>query len=85
MGIGTATAIREATGARTLPELDVIRLLIVDDDPQAQSLIEMALAEARFQPALEDDHFFVAVHPLDAENRLGVQFTRRTGNRLAGH
>jgi len=53
MGIGTATAIREATGARTLPELDVIRLLIVDDDPQAQSLIEMALAEARFQPALE--------------------------------
>jgi len=53
MGIGTATAIREATGARTLPELDVIRLLIVDDDPQAQSLIEMALAEARFQPALD--------------------------------
>ena len=35
---------------RALPELDVIRILVVDDDPQARALIEMALAEARFRP-----------------------------------
>lgn len=38
----------EATSA-----LDVIRILLVDDDPQARALIEMALAEARFQPILD--------------------------------
>ena len=52
MGIGTA-AIRDASGAQTLPEIEVIRILIVDDDSQAQGLIEMALAEARFQPVLD--------------------------------
>ena len=53
MGIGTTTAIRDASGAQPLPEIEVIRILIVDDDPQAQSLIEMALADARFQPVLD--------------------------------
>jgi two-component system, cell cycle sensor histidine kinase and response regulator CckA len=38
----------EATSA-----LDVIRILLVDDDPQARALIEIALAEARFQPILD--------------------------------
>ena len=52
MAIGTASAIGGAAGERTLPELDVIRVLIVDDDPQAHALIEMALAEARFQAVL---------------------------------
>ena len=36
-----------------LPELTTVRLLLVDDDPQAEALIEIALAHARFQPALE--------------------------------
>jgi signal transduction histidine kinase len=60
MGNGTAAVSSnfrlkaEATdGARTLPELDVISILIVDDDPQARALIEMALADARFQVALD--------------------------------
>src|SRR5688572_8638175 len=49
----SATAVRPALDARALPELDVIRILIVDDDTQARHLIEMALAEARFQAALD--------------------------------
>src|SRR5687767_9414047 len=44
----------EATmDAPTLPAFDVIRILLVDDDPQARALIEMALAEARFQAILD--------------------------------
>ena len=35
------------SGAR-LPDLRVVRLLIVDDDPQAGALVEMALADAHF-------------------------------------
>ena len=65
MGNGTATAAAfrlkaEATGHRTdatepttLPELEVIRILIVDDDPQARALIEMALADLRFEATLD--------------------------------
>jgi signal transduction histidine kinase len=49
----SATAVRAALGAHALPEVDVIRILIVDDDPQARGLIEMALADARFQPVLD--------------------------------
>ena len=48
-----ATASRDAQGARSLPDLDAIRILIVDDDPQACGLIEIALAEARFRAALD--------------------------------
>jgi two-component system cell cycle sensor histidine kinase/response regulator CckA len=49
----SATAARPALDARALPELDAIRILIVDDDAQARHLIEMALAEARFQAVLD--------------------------------
>jgi signal transduction histidine kinase len=35
------------------PELAVVRLLVVDDDPQAEALVEMALTEARFDRVLE--------------------------------
>jgi len=53
MGHVPATASREPEGSRVLPELDAIRVLIVDDDPQARGLIEMALADARFRAALD--------------------------------
>src|SRR6266545_688775 len=42
---------REST--RRQPELRVIRILMIDDDPQAGALIEMALSEARFERELE--------------------------------
>jgi CheY-like chemotaxis protein len=35
------------------PELRDLRILIVDDDPQASTLIEMALTEARFRSILD--------------------------------
>ena len=61
MGHASAGSFRiqaEGTGSfRLKPEatsaLDVIRILIVDDDPQARALIEMALGEARFQPTFD--------------------------------
>ena len=53
MSHGILTALRDASGAPALPELDVIRILVVDDDPQARVLIEMALSEARFRPVLD--------------------------------
>jgi signal transduction histidine kinase len=72
MGNGTAAiatpVVRlkaEATVTATLPELDVIRILIVDDDPQARALIEMALSEARFQAVLD-----VAVNVHTALDRI---------------
>jgi DNA-binding response OmpR family regulator len=34
-------------------QLAVVRLLVVDDDPQAKALIEMALADAHFDRVLE--------------------------------
>ena len=49
----SATAARRALDARALPELDAIRILIVDDDVQARDLIEMALAESHFQAVLD--------------------------------
>jgi signal transduction histidine kinase len=64
MSIGTAAARAETT--RTLPALDVIRILMVDDDPQARGLIEMALADARFQPRLD----------IEASVRLGLDRIR---------
>src|SRR5215216_4967117 len=65
MSRGTTAAIRDALGAAALPEIDVIRILIVDDDPQARPLIEMALTEARFQPVLE-----VAAHVRGGLDRI---------------
>jgi signal transduction histidine kinase len=35
------------------PELAVVRLLVVDDDPQAEALVEMALSDAHFDRVLE--------------------------------
>jgi signal transduction histidine kinase len=40
-------------GDERLPEAEIVRLLLVDDDPQARALIEMALAEASFQCAID--------------------------------
>ena len=34
-------------------ELAVVRILVVDDDPQAEALVGMALAEAHFERVLE--------------------------------
>src|SRR5688500_18115210 len=43
----------DATNSRTtiprLPDLSVVRILLVDDDPQAKALIEIALADAPFE------------------------------------
>ena len=39
--------------AARLPDFRVVRILAVDDDPQARQLIEMALADAHFERVLE--------------------------------
>ena len=38
---------------RRTPDLKRVRILVVDDDPQAEALISMALAEASFTPAVD--------------------------------
>jgi signal transduction histidine kinase len=43
----------EPAPSRRPPELRTIRVLIIDDDPQAGELIELALAEARFKCTLD--------------------------------
>jgi signal transduction histidine kinase len=48
--VGTAT---EPPSAERLPEIGTLRILLVDDDPQAKALIELALADAAFDPAIE--------------------------------
>jgi signal transduction histidine kinase len=42
-----------AVSNRQLPDLKVVRVLLVDDDPQAAALIEMALADAPFERHVE--------------------------------
>src|SRR5262245_10807975 len=42
-----------ATSNRRLPDLTVVRILLVDDDPQAAALIELALADAPFERVIE--------------------------------
>ena len=39
--------------AERLPEISSVRILLVDDDPQARALIEMALTDATFDPIIE--------------------------------
>jgi two-component system, cell cycle sensor histidine kinase and response regulator CckA len=39
--------------AERLPEISSVRILLVDDDPQARALIEMALTDATFDPLIE--------------------------------
>ena len=46
------TLTEQATDVR-LPGLAVVRILLVDDDPQARVLIEMALADAAFEHPIE--------------------------------
>ena len=36
-----------------IPDLHLVRILAIDDDPQARQLIEMALGEAHFERTLE--------------------------------
>src|SRR6187399_2177796 len=43
----------ERVGPQRLPDLKMVRILAVDDDPQAWALIEMALVDAPFQYNLE--------------------------------
>jgi two-component system cell cycle sensor histidine kinase/response regulator CckA len=45
--------IRTATGGAAVNATRVVRILLVDDDPQASALIELALAEAPFRWMLE--------------------------------
>jgi two-component system, cell cycle sensor histidine kinase and response regulator CckA len=42
-----------SSGVQRLPDLKHVRILAVDDDPQAAALIEMALADAPFERILE--------------------------------
>jgi signal transduction histidine kinase len=46
---------RAATAAPNppLPELRTVRILLVDDDPQAEALIDLALVDARFDRVIE--------------------------------
>jgi signal transduction histidine kinase len=46
-------AATEAPRSERLPELGSLRILLVDDDPQALALIEMALADATFERDIE--------------------------------
>jgi signal transduction histidine kinase len=46
------TAPEPAAPAR-LPDIGTVRILLVDDDPQAEALIDMALADAPFERTLE--------------------------------
>jgi two-component system cell cycle sensor histidine kinase/response regulator CckA len=48
----TAASTQRA-GPQRRPDLDMVRILAVDDDPQARALIEMALGGAPFQHVLE--------------------------------
>src|SRR3954470_17825571 len=43
----------ERVGPQGFPNLKMVRILAIDDDPQARALIEMALADAPFQYDLE--------------------------------
>jgi signal transduction histidine kinase len=42
-----------ATSNRRLPDQTVVRILLVDDDPQAAALIDIALADAPFERVIE--------------------------------
>ena len=48
-----AAAAHQHAAQPNVPELRVVRILAVDDDPQARVLLEMALDEAHFEPILE--------------------------------
>jgi len=48
-----AERVLTATSHRRLPDLTVVRILLVDDDPQAAALIDIALADAPFERVIE--------------------------------
>ena len=48
-----AERVLTATSNRRLPDLTVVRILLVDDDPQAAALIDIALADAPFERVIE--------------------------------
>jgi signal transduction histidine kinase len=50
---GASAAAHQRAAHPHVPELRVVRILAVDDDPQARALVEMGLAEAHFEPKLE--------------------------------
>jgi signal transduction histidine kinase len=53
MAVGPTVDSPERVDTQRLPDLRNVRILAVDDDPQARALIEMALAEAPFEYELE--------------------------------
>jgi hypothetical protein len=54
--------------------------VIRDSQPLVQHVSRNRLETGELlEPLLEDGHFFVAVHPLDLENRLGVDFANLAG------
>ena len=48
-----ADTVTERRVVEQLPEIDRIRILLVDDDPQARPLIQMSLADAPFEPEID--------------------------------
>src|SRR5687768_6745140 len=48
-----AERVAETPADEQLPDIGRIRILLVDDDPQARPLIEMALADAPFEPVID--------------------------------
>jgi signal transduction histidine kinase len=50
---GEAEAPTEAPRVERLPDFGTVRILLVDDDPQAKALIDMALADASFERRID--------------------------------
>ena len=48
-----AAAAHQPAAHPRVPELRIVRILAVDDDAQARALLELALADAHFEPVLE--------------------------------
>ncbi len=56
-----------------------LRRVVLDPQPLADHVgVERFEPGERLQPMLEDRDFLVAVHPLDLEDRLGVQLANGT-------
>jgi signal transduction histidine kinase len=51
--VANPRAVTERSVDEQLPDAERIRILLVDDDPQARPLIQMALADAPFEPAID--------------------------------
>ena len=50
MGISREVdTVTERTAVQRLPEIGTVHILLVDDDPQAHALIEIALTDASFE------------------------------------